>query len=81
MKVCKEIMDGSKIWTSPSKVSELTIKLNWRIQIKYINMLNITISTHDSHRGSCTKESTESYLSCPSKVLPNFFNLPMTAHL
>ena len=46
MKVRKEIMDGSKIWTSPSKVSELTSKLNWRIQIKYINMLTITISIH-----------------------------------
>ena len=58
MKIREEIMDGSKIWTSPSKVSELTSKLNWRIQIKYINMLTITISTHDSHRGSCIKEST-----------------------
>ena len=49
------MMDGSKIWTSPSIVSALTFELNWII------MLTIMYVHHSQYRGVVSKSVVTSF--------------------
>ena len=61
------MMDGSKIWTSPSKVSKLTSELNWMIQSSLLQYLYIIVI-----EGFVSKNQQRATYTASSKIIKPF---------